>query len=205
MGELKLHALDAVKATEDTSSHGDSSTQGMVKLGKWYREIKLVEDDDLKKIEQVAEKSISAIAQRAMRYDSSAAVRYFLTSDNPILNLVGVELFYPYNVCIYRVEKKITEEQCELLSNLLDRNQSPLLLERMYENIILDLFKSVTENVIPCKKYPDLLLKLLQLRAPSEKDKIRLSKFISAVTGKKNSVFSFAVLIQCVRGSCAKQ
>jgi hypothetical protein len=164
-GKFELKVIDAAKAVEDPDSHESKQTHGMVKLGKWHDgRITVLSDDDLQLMESRVTREISAIAQRSIRFDPQMAVKHFLTSDNPILNLVGVELFVPYHFCSYR-EKiqqtglRISDEQCRLFLGLLQRNQSPLLVERLFENSIIDAWK-LLEGVPLAPLFPTLLKRI---------------------------------------------
>ncbi len=162
-GQFELRVIDGVKAIEDSTAHENASTHGLVKLSKWNAEVSLLNDDELQLVQHHVAKEISAIAKRAMQYDLQAALKYFLKHNEHILNLVGVELFTPSFVCSYRErvgqykhQLRLSDEHCDLLSSLLQRNESPLLMDRIFDNCIKDIANGL-RGIPYAHKFPDLV------------------------------------------------
>jgi len=165
-GEFELHVVDGVKSIEDPSAHETAHTKGLVKLSKWHNgNVTVLNDETIQLVQQQAVKAISAIAKRAIQYDQNAALTYFLKSDNHILNLVGVELLTPTFVCDYRSrygknkeQLRLSNEQCDLLIDLLKRNQRPILLNRIFANCISDI-PQLFKGIQYATKFGDLVKK----------------------------------------------
>ena len=146
-GTLQLQAIGGAKATADPLTQLIVDVTGLVKLPKWpVEKMTALSAADLEKMEPLIHSQISVIAERALRYDAKAAVQYFLQSANPLLNLVGVELFYPFHSGNYRESTceglfRISNEQCQLFSALLERNKNPLLVSRLLQHLLFDVLQ----------------------------------------------------------------
>ena len=79
------------------------------------------------------------------------------------MNLIGVELFCPSLVCTYREimypddcpsYKRLTDTQCKLFISLLKRNKSPVIRERILENILIPEIQTMFDT--PYRAEPSL-------------------------------------------------
>ena len=154
--KIEFYPVAAVRSFEDEKPLQEKLTRGMVKLGK-MNDGRFVRFDQ-HQLDQIREKhfnEIATFAERAVSYDSDAAVSYFLSSNNHILNLIGIELFSPILSANYRESlktqhgqsyKRIKESHCQLLISLLQRNKSVVIRERIWENILCREVKEMYLN-----------------------------------------------------------
>lgn len=172
MKDVKVNVLSGFKCYAQEPSDNKTQFSGVVKLSKNDGKIEILDDDTLKRIQAIVDRDISCIAQRAVSYDREAAVLYFLSSDNYILNLLGIELFAPFLVCNYRerVEtpqgnyNRVSDEQCKLLCKILERSSNPILRERILKTVIMPDWTAGVEkpHELPCGSFAVLFKTLYQ-------------------------------------------
>lgn len=165
--EIEVKVLSGLKCFAQDPVDSTSQYSGVVKLSKNDGTLFTVEDRELHRIQQIVNREIKSIAEKAVSYQPQEAVRFFLSSDNTVLNLLGVELFAPFLTCKYReriknihgVYYRMSDTHCQLLIDLLKRNPAQIIRKRILENILLPDFMEVLDKYFaePSRYLGDLL------------------------------------------------
>lgn len=124
--------------------------------------------EDLDTINRGTFENMLDFVKEGLKFKPQQVLEHLLKSSNPIQNLLGVELLNPNDKNTFRMPvgeayaPQMTSHQLSLIMELLNRNSSPVLVQRIYEIVLLG--EDIESNAIElAPEFFNLYIKLRSL------------------------------------------